>query len=92
MEAEASKALIQLANYGALGLCLVLALVALVLLDRDRTRIRKRLEEEQLARVDDAKSYMELALQLQQREAEKVGKLDAIAQVLKVRARRGDDD
>ncbi len=89
VEAEAAKTLTELTNYGALGLCLVLALTAIVLLDRDRTKIRKRLEEEQQARVEDAKSYMSLALQLQEKEAEKVGKLDAIAALMKEMLQQG---
>lgn len=84
MEAvAASKAMEQLTNYGALGLCLLLALFAIVLLDRDRTKIRKRLEEEQQARVDDAKAYLEMALELQRAESEKLTKLATIAETLR---------
>lgn len=87
VETEAAKTLTELTNYGALGLCLVLALIAIVWLDRDRTKIRKRLEEEQEKRIEDAKAYMGLALELQKAETEKVSKLDAIAGILKDRSK-----
>jgi hypothetical protein len=86
MEAvAASKAMEQLTNYGALGFCLVLALLAVIFLDRDRSKVRKRLEEEQQARVDDAKAYLEMALELQKAENEKLTKLAAIAETMRSR-------
>lgn len=98
MEAEAArKSLEQLTNYGALGLCLMLALVTIWFLDKDRSRIRDLLSKEQEKRRDDASQFLKLALELQEREAEKVTKLDAIAAVVKSRAlggggRRDSDD
>ena len=83
MEAEGAKVLVELANYGALGLCLVLALVAIVLLDRDRTKIRQALAEESKARLDDAQAYLKLALELQEKTQGKIEKLEAVAQALK---------
>lgn len=76
-----------LVNYGAIGVCLVLALIALWFVDKDRTKILKRLENEQAARVEDAKAYMQLALDLQQAETKKLEKLETIAGILKDRAR-----
>jgi hypothetical protein len=83
MEATAAAEATQhLLNYGALGLCLVLALVALWYVDLDRTKIHEKLEAEQKARVDDAKAYMDLALELQRAELQKVTELKAVAEVL----------
>lgn len=79
----ADHALSELSNYGAIGACLILALAAIVLIDRDRSRIRKRLEEEQQARVDDAKAYLDLALELQRAEVAKIGELKEVSGVLK---------
>jgi hypothetical protein len=79
---EATHAMVELTNYGALGICLVLALIAIVLLFR-------ALREEQRARIEDAKAYMELALELQQRESGKIEKLEIIASVLKKRGSDG---
>lgn len=81
------KAVDQLVNYGALGLCLVLALAAIVYIDYDRSRVRKRLEQEQQARVDDAKAYLEMALELQAAEQEKITKLAGVAEALRERSR-----
>jgi hypothetical protein len=89
LETGAAQAAQQLVNYGAVGICLVICILAIVYLDKDRTKIRKELADEQRARVEDAKAYMDLALELQQREQGKIDKLDTIAEILKAKARGG---
>lgn len=66
----------QIASHGILGLVTVIALY--VAWNKD-----KELTEERLARINDAKSYTDLALKLQGQVIDSVNKLTDVAQMIR---------
>ena len=73
-----TQLLSQLASTGVVGVLLVLALLALRSKD-------KELKDEQQARIEDAKSYLKLAMSLQEQVISAVTKLSDIVEYLQSR-------